>query len=101
MAQFERKVNFTAYQFNLKQVQGLPAHDIEDIIMGALESDNPMPSAYLTTKGTLVVTLYTYGQEAKPKTFELSPGEWLTDKGTDAFSVVTDAAFKEFTAVSR
>lgn len=101
MAKFARQVEFTAYQFNPKQVQGLDEYDIEDIIIAALELNDPIKTAFVNPQGKLVVTLYTYGKESSKETFELSPGEWLTDKGTADYSVVSDAAFKELTAVIR
>lgn len=101
MAKFARQVEFTAYQFNQKQVQGLPAHDIEDIIITALEVNDPMPVAFLTTKDQLVVTLYTKGKESSPETFELSPGEWLTDKGTELYTVLSDTEFQKLNATIR
>lgn len=101
MAKFARQVEFTAYQFNPKQVQGLDDYDIEDIIISALELNDPIKTAFVSPKGTLFVTLYTYGKESSKETFELNAGEWLTDKGTDTFSVVTDEDFKKLTAVIR
>lgn len=101
MAKFARQVVFTAYQFNPKQVQGLDDYDIEDVIIAALELNDPIKTAFVNPQGELVVTLYTYGKESSKETFELSPGEWLTNKGTDTFSVVTDEDFKELTAIIR
>jgi hypothetical protein len=99
MAKFSKQIEFTAYQFNPTQVKGLDDYDIEDIIIAALEINDPIKTAFVNPQGKLIVTLYTYGGEYSKETFELDPGEWLTNKGTAEYAVLTDEKFKELTAV--
>lgn len=95
MAKFTRKIAFTAYQFNPKQLRGLDDYDVEDIIIAALEIGQDIKHAFVTDDGKLSITLYTYGEEQSKAYFEMELGEWLTTNDQGRFHVVPDAKFKQ------
>lgn len=68
--------------------------------MESLESDDPMPIAFKTTKGELVVALHPRDEHYETvKTHTLNPWEWLVNKGENGFCVMTNEELQSLTAV--